>query len=515
MKKLQEKLIDFRNKLYSLFPKRKDAIFELLDANSASDKSVNSVVQLSLSPFFTRQYPSITDAISDGLKDAPWDDIQTLLWQSTHATDNVDCHRFIIDSTPQDRLHAKTLSDRSIVHKANPAPGNKPICAGHEYSTVVYLPQGDSEERKRWVVPLSTQRVPSEEKGHDVGIHQLSTMLQKLGLEGSFTLSIADSAYTTETCRQQLSELNEHVHIARLRNNRKVFALLQNQLNKKGRKKIYGKKMMLNNPASFLPHDEDIIIPHTSKKGSKLSLVIKSWNTVVFRGSRHFKSHEHPFRIVQIIVLNEHQKPVFKKPLWLAIFGDKRLVLSAHECFTHYCDRYDIEHYFRFGKQRLRMDSFQTCDTEHEENWWKLCALSYNQLYLSKELCQATPESWERYLPEFKTQESLKTVSAPFTQRGFPMLLRTIGTPAKRPTQRGNPLGRKLGERPDKRVEKPVNFKQAVTNPAQQPFFSTLGKEATELKPKNKHDVIDALHVMLKEISMSMESFCQFAISTA
>ena len=95
-------------------------------------------------------------------------------------------------------------------------------------------------------------------------------------------------------------------------------------------------------------------------------------------------------KLTQIIVLNEHQKPVFKKPLWLAIFGDKRLTLSAHECFTYYCDRYDIEHYFRFGKQRLRMDSFQTCDTEHEENWWKLCVLSYSQLYLSKELCLAT-----------------------------------------------------------------------------------------------------------------------------
>ena len=94
-------------------------------------------------------------------------------------------------------------------------------------------------------------------------------------------------------------------------------------------------------------------------------------------------------------------------------------------------------------------------------------------------------------------------------------MLRTIGTPAKKPTQRGNPLGRKPGERPDKRVEKPVNFKQAVNTSTRQPLSSTLGKEAAELKPKNKHDVIDALHVMLKEISMSMESFYQFAISTA
>ena len=169
MKNCRETLINFRNKLYSLFPLRKDAIVELMDANSASNNSLNSVVHLSKSEFFTRQYPSITDALTDGLGEAKWDDIQTLLWQTIKPKNEVPYHRFVVDCTPQDRLHAKTLDDRSIVHKANPAPGNKPICAGHEYSTVVYVPPGSSAERKRWVVPLSTQRVPSEQKG-EIGI---------------------------------------------------------------------------------------------------------------------------------------------------------------------------------------------------------------------------------------------------------------------------------------------------------------------------------------------------------
>ena len=44
MKKLREKIVNFRNKLYQLFPKRKDTIFELMDANTASNRPVNSVV---------------------------------------------------------------------------------------------------------------------------------------------------------------------------------------------------------------------------------------------------------------------------------------------------------------------------------------------------------------------------------------------------------------------------------------------------------------------------------------
>jgi len=127
MKNFRENLINFRNKLYPLFPLRKDAVFELMDANSASNDSLNSVVHLSKSEFFSRQYPSITDALTDGLDSAKWDDIQKLVWHATQPADKTPYHRFVVDCTPQDRLHAKTLVDRSMVHKPNPAPGNKPL----------------------------------------------------------------------------------------------------------------------------------------------------------------------------------------------------------------------------------------------------------------------------------------------------------------------------------------------------------------------------------------------------
>ena len=45
--------------------------------------------------------------------------------------------------------------------------------------------------------------------------------------------------------------------------------------------------------------------------------------------------------------------------------------ISVEEYFTHYQDRYDIEHFFRFGKNNLLMDQYQTPETKHEEAWWK------------------------------------------------------------------------------------------------------------------------------------------------
>ena len=231
-----------------------------------------------------------------------------------------------------------------------------------------------------------------------------------------------------------------------------------------------------------------------------------------FRGSRKFKANRHPFRLIQVIVLNEDEKRVFKKPLWLAIFAEKRLALSLHECVKNYRDRYDIEHYFRFGKQRLLMDSFQTYDTEHEENWWKLCALFYCQLYLSRELCKGTPEALERFLAEFTQQDNVALVSAPFVQRGFAKLLGDIETPAQKPIQRGNPLGRKPGHKINKRTPKPVNFKSKTVNSEKTDLSSTFEKKAAEPKPQNINDILETLNLMLKNIGISMENFCQFAV---
>jgi hypothetical protein len=99
--------------------------------------------------------------------------------------------------------------------------------------------------------PVSTEKVPSEEKGHELGIKQIASLLKQPGLEDKLTLSIGDSAYATETCRKIISTLKEHVHIARFRNNRKVFELLPVQAHSKVKPKIYEKKMTLNNPAHF------------------------------------------------------------------------------------------------------------------------------------------------------------------------------------------------------------------------------------------------------------------------
>ena len=66
---------------------------------------------------------------------------------------------------------------------------------------------------------------------------------------------------------------------------------------------------------------------------------------------------------------------LYKHPLWLAVCGQRRDELGLIEAYQSYVDRYDIEHFFRFGKQKLLMSTYQTPELTHEQDWWQ-CACS-------------------------------------------------------------------------------------------------------------------------------------------
>ena len=71
------------------------------------------------------------------------------------------------------------------------------------------------------------------------------------------------------------------------------------------------------------------------------------------------------------------------------IAGAKRREITSKEAHVYYSRRYDIEHFFRFGKQRLGLANVQTCETRHEESWHWIGLLAYNMLYHARHLTQA------------------------------------------------------------------------------------------------------------------------------
>lgn len=502
------KLINLRESLYQALKLRRDATFNLFDAISADGGIYKSVISLSESKYFPRQYSSITDAVADGLSHVVWNDIKKITWPliDCKAKEDFKYHRFVVDATPNPRPFSNCLPQRTIIHTPNPTPGNKPIGVGHQYSVLAYIPPGDSKERKTWISPVDVRRTLPTEKSHELGIEQLVDSIKKLNLQEELCMLIADSAYGTDVCRKLIAAHDNVVHIFRMRNNRVVFKMAkQDESKKTGRTKKYGSKFSLNGCDNNIEPDSYESFSFETKKGKALTIKAQLYEDMIFKGTKDYKASDNPFRLVKYTVIDSNGNAVFKKPLWIAINGKKRRQITIAQGFTNYMDRYDIEHFFRFSKNCLLADKYQTPDCEHEQSWWNLAALAYLQLSMAKEDVAVTPKKWERYLPEFKDKES-KLSSPSQTQRGFNKILQEIGTPAKLPVPRGNPLGRAKGDEQQKREKHSTIFKAKAKN---NKLTQGLTKTSKKSKPKKtKCNIIDKIINLIKDSSMSYKEVC-------
>ena len=149
-------------------------------------------------------------------------------------------------------------------------------------------------------------------------------------------------------------------------------------------------------------------------------------------------------RLLRVQVYKESGELLFKRPLWLTAAGKRRMELSLYDNFTSYRHRFDIEHFFRYGKNRLLMDKLQTPDLRHEEAWWQLVMIAYAQLYMARTMANTLPNPWEKYLPTFRTNETIKQPTQ--VQNDFERIIRMIGTPAQPPKPRKKALGRQSGD---------------------------------------------------------------------
>ena len=170
------------------------------------------------------------------------------------------------------------------------------------------------------------------------------------------------------------------------------------------------------------------------------------------RGGKKLPMHQRPFTLVKIRLYNQMGKALFQKPLWLIVMGDRRMELSLLDIYQAYLQRYDLEHFFRFGKQKLLLDKFQTPDDEHEEHWWRLVALAYLHLWVAKDAVSHLPRPWEQYLPSIINTQ----ITPAMVLRDMSRIIRQIGTPASAPKRRGNSPGRPKGVKLTPRKRQPV-----------------------------------------------------------
>ena len=376
-----------------------------------------------------------------------------------------------------------------------------------QYASLNLMPQAADAAAKHWVPPLLIQRVTSEEKGHQVGMEQVAHCIEQCHLQDKLVISVADSAYAHEAGRVLLSAHSNWVHLCRLNSTRNIYSLPTKSLPGVGNKRRYGKKMTLNKPESHDAPDEIREIEHLTPQGKVRQMRIKIWTQKVFRGSRDYKAYEHPMTVYQVELLKDC-KPVYKNPLWLGIFGQRRDEITLDEVLSYYLRRYDIEHFFRFSKRNLLMASYQTPDTLVEEGFVQLTGLAYDQLYLARTDVKRLAKPWERYLPDYQTPVTeADCATSTQTQRHFQSVLETIGTPACKPIPRGNPQGRGKGALQKTRERHPYIFKgKNKSQNKASPIISAPDKAAVLPEPQKIQLALDDIKNILKKHEVDAKS---------
>ena len=471
-------LAQFRLDLYQALPYRRDTLLDLLDALS-SNTTARSVVELSLSPFFRRTYSSITDGIGhffqatalekETEERSAWaQEIVGLVAPYLPPPSTRKFWLFGIDVTSQPRPYAATLADRTYVYQPNTLAGNKPVNIGHQSSVLAYLPERPCGERTpSWIVPLHIRRVGSEEKKNEVGAAQVKAVFsaEKLPFSGQLKVLVGDSDYSTrpflgaiygdEVGQSGQKPSDDQVVIVRAASHRTFYhaPLATGEPKSVGHPTWYGAPFRLKDEQTWGQPDEEATTTWTTHRGKTYTVQIRGWYDLRMTGTKAYPMHQHPFTLVRVEVRDEAGQLVFKRPLWLIVMGKRRAEVSLIEVWEAYGQRVDMEHFFRFGKQRLLFNAYQTPEVEHEENWAQIVQLAYIFLWLAAGWVADSPRPWEKPA----TQEGEKKLVSPSrAQRGFGGIISQMGTPAKVPKPRGNSPGRAQGEQPQPRKRHPV-----------------------------------------------------------
>ena len=145
----------YRHNLYhECFTRAADALFDLADA-LLTDVGACSLIELSQATCFRRGWPSLYEALEDGLIDraALLRVFTELLPQRMVGTRLV----LGLDTSSILRPQAHTSKDRTLVYRSNLPEDATPVGPGWSFSALVVLPDPVSS----WTYILDHRRVPS------------------------------------------------------------------------------------------------------------------------------------------------------------------------------------------------------------------------------------------------------------------------------------------------------------------------------------------------------------------
>ena len=456
-------------------------------------------VELSESVFFTRKYHSVYRSIQDLSKDSESYEkvsksIRDLCFSYAAITGNI--YNWQTDVTPMVKPHSACLEDRMYIQIPNNViAGNKPLSKGYKYSYInLGLNQSDYLETQeafikagntKWTAPLSIKRVEINETPKETAHSQIKTLLEDKDLPFGQALLVCntlDSYYGNAGFLSRVHEYNNLVNIVRFRGGIKIYPEARESYTG-GAPKIYGAchyliessglhhykykgedKEKYRNSVLDLAFDEELSFQSQTVKGKLLRIEIKRFNNMMIRSKKDSNMKDKAFDLLYCRVFDEEkEKPLFK-PMWLAITGEKRRLLTTLQAYCKYSHRYDIEPFFRFSKQKLLLDKYQTPIVENLDNWVLIVQMATWLLWTASDQAEKNPKDWQKYLPEYKAKQGKENTTE----------------------QQEESVINKVELKPEQSQSKQERLTIAQTRKGAESLFSTFDKKPYAVQKSNK-----------------------------
>lgn len=426
----------------------------------ASYTDAKSVVALSKSSVFHHEYSSVFKAIDALAKDTyEFKRVRKLFREQWLKYFPVRArNHFQTDVVNIFRQHSPCLKERQYRHKANNViAGNQPLGIGYGLSLVNL-----ADFESRWSVPFDLKRISSNEDEIEVAAGQIKTICESEEFLESLNINAADSSYGVAKYISRVNGISNLVNILRLRHGNKVFEREFQETG--GAPQIYGSLYYLVEESGWKEYrkkektygkyltsiyekeaDELAEIEKVTKKGKRLRIELRRWRGMKMRTKGGNSMKEVEFEIVGIRVLNkETGERVFKQDVFVAVVGAKREELKIEELAEVFYHRFDLEVTNRFLKQNLFLESYQTPDVQHLDNWTLVAQEAMWLLWTASAEVEKVCEKWQRYGEPKAEKGGRKTPSQ--TRKGLARLILTFEKKAYLPKKCKKGLGRKKGE---------------------------------------------------------------------
>ena len=440
----------FRAGLYGCFGRRRDALFELLDAVLAAG-ACPSLPHLSLAPGHRRGWGSVYAALRRGHVHV--EALRALLRrQPLPAGPPV----YAVDVSVWPRADAATSPERGYQYHSprRRRAGGDPVVPGWAYQWLVRL----SPARDSWTAPVDVRRVRPEEKPTAVAVAQLRALVAggPAAPAAGPPLVLCDAGYDASGFTHALAGTPVALLI-RLRSNRCFwFAPERPARARGGRPRQHGAKFVCNDPATWptptaeLRVADDVYGPVDVRAWAGLHTYVRRPVRPGVVGQERGPRQLAHGTVVRLAVdrLPGQRRPPAVVWLWWQPAPHPNAALELHRptgddldrLWRAYCRRADLEQTFSFLKQALRWVTPRVRLPEQADRWTWLVLAAYTQLRLARGAVADHRLPWERPLPPARLTPAR-------VHRGFATLARWLPPLAAAPKPCGRSPGRPKGRR--------------------------------------------------------------------